>query len=285
MLVIVGADDMEVDMAKVGRNDPCPCGSGKKYKQCHGPIDAEHAAEQRVLRLVPDTLLPKIMDAAPQFSSEFSEALGRFWNGKYEVQDIDALDRLEERGAERFLTWFVFDYHGDGDHTPLERLAADSQDLALSPQEADALPGWAHVRLQPYRVNGIQKGQGFVVCPFRGQDEIFVDDHAAARRVEAGEALIAHLVPAAGSFFVSGAAAHLSEDTIDKLEDWIDLHLDDLRAAHPDAGYDDLLHDRSEIFNHFVMALPRELQSVSPLQSLIDNTRVLLAARRGGGSD
>jgi hypothetical protein len=24
------------DGAKVGRNDPCPCGSGKKYKQCHG---------------------------------------------------------------------------------------------------------------------------------------------------------------------------------------------------------------------------------------------------------
>ncbi|HEX7632150.1 MAG TPA: SEC-C metal-binding domain-containing protein, partial [Lacunisphaera sp.] len=24
------------DTPKVGRNDPCPCGSGKKYKQCHG---------------------------------------------------------------------------------------------------------------------------------------------------------------------------------------------------------------------------------------------------------
>ena len=24
------------DGPKVGRNDPCPCGSGKKYKQCHG---------------------------------------------------------------------------------------------------------------------------------------------------------------------------------------------------------------------------------------------------------
>jgi hypothetical protein len=24
------------DAAKVGRNDPCPCGSGKKYKKCHG---------------------------------------------------------------------------------------------------------------------------------------------------------------------------------------------------------------------------------------------------------
>ena len=27
------------DESKVGRNDPCPCGSGKKYKQCHGRLD------------------------------------------------------------------------------------------------------------------------------------------------------------------------------------------------------------------------------------------------------
>jgi preprotein translocase subunit SecA len=26
---------------KIGRNDPCPCGSGKKYKQCHGKGVAE----------------------------------------------------------------------------------------------------------------------------------------------------------------------------------------------------------------------------------------------------
>jgi hypothetical protein len=24
------------DLEKVGRNDPCPCGSGKKFKNCHG---------------------------------------------------------------------------------------------------------------------------------------------------------------------------------------------------------------------------------------------------------
>ena len=23
---------------KVGRNEPCPCGSGKKFKQCHGKL-------------------------------------------------------------------------------------------------------------------------------------------------------------------------------------------------------------------------------------------------------
>jgi preprotein translocase subunit SecA len=27
------------DGRKIGRNEPCPCGSGKKYKQCHGKLD------------------------------------------------------------------------------------------------------------------------------------------------------------------------------------------------------------------------------------------------------
>ncbi|WP_299795254.1 preprotein translocase subunit SecA [uncultured Shewanella sp.] len=44
---IVGAEEAEALAAhtpivregeKVGRNDPCPCGSGKKYKQCHGKL-------------------------------------------------------------------------------------------------------------------------------------------------------------------------------------------------------------------------------------------------------
>jgi hypothetical protein len=31
-------------MSKIGRNQPCPCGSGKKYKRCHGSFAAEPAA-------------------------------------------------------------------------------------------------------------------------------------------------------------------------------------------------------------------------------------------------
>lgn len=29
-------NDSEIDFSKVGRNEPCPCGSGKKFKKCHG---------------------------------------------------------------------------------------------------------------------------------------------------------------------------------------------------------------------------------------------------------
>ncbi|MDH5858083.1 preprotein translocase subunit SecA [Lampropedia aestuarii] len=32
------ADASAEELPRVGRNDPCPCGSGKKYKQCHGQL-------------------------------------------------------------------------------------------------------------------------------------------------------------------------------------------------------------------------------------------------------
>ncbi len=36
-------------IAKIGRNEPCPCGSGRKFKDCHakaGPVFLEKLARQ-----------------------------------------------------------------------------------------------------------------------------------------------------------------------------------------------------------------------------------------------
>jgi preprotein translocase subunit SecA len=35
---VVGDDTFKREGEKIGRNDPCPCGSGKKYKHCHGKL-------------------------------------------------------------------------------------------------------------------------------------------------------------------------------------------------------------------------------------------------------
>jgi preprotein translocase subunit SecA len=35
---VVDADTVKTAVPRVGRNEPCPCGSGKKYKQCHGKL-------------------------------------------------------------------------------------------------------------------------------------------------------------------------------------------------------------------------------------------------------
>ena len=34
-LMMIDPTDKQRRRMKVGRNDPCPCGSGKKFKKCH----------------------------------------------------------------------------------------------------------------------------------------------------------------------------------------------------------------------------------------------------------
>jgi len=38
IMQIIAAEDKRLQeaFAHAGRNDPCPCGSGKKFKHCHG---------------------------------------------------------------------------------------------------------------------------------------------------------------------------------------------------------------------------------------------------------
>ena len=38
-------------MSKIGRNDPCSCGSGKKYKKCHGEISTIERHQQMFYQL------------------------------------------------------------------------------------------------------------------------------------------------------------------------------------------------------------------------------------------
>jgi len=46
-------------MKKIGRNDPCPCGSGKKYKKCCLPKDEEKELREDEAELRSQSLLPK----------------------------------------------------------------------------------------------------------------------------------------------------------------------------------------------------------------------------------
>jgi SEC-C motif len=264
-------------MSKIGRNDPCPCGSGKKYKHCHLPIDEAAQAEQRRLRHAVDTLMPRIIEAARELPETIPPAFERFWNGKYNAEQLVELDDLEDRGAERFLTWFAFDYPLDDGNTLVERLAAgDSAEPALNDDEARLIKEWPGVRLRPYTVESALKGQGMSVRDLLDEAAYEVEDHAASRRVQPGDVLVAHLLPAGNRYYIGGAAAHLTADTREKLREYAALHLEAFSRDHPGADWASLLRAHSEVLNHFVMALPVEEPDPSILENIITQTKVSL---------
>ncbi len=263
-------------MAKIGRNDPCPCGSGKKYKQCHLPIEEAAQAEQRRLWQAQDDLMGKIIEAAQEQTSDIPAALARFWDGKYTADQLSELDDLEDRGAERFLTWFAFDYVLDDGTTLVERLAAAPAALELSEEEQRLLPAWTAVRLRPYAVADIHAGTDFQVIDMLDEQSYNVEDHAVSRRVEPDEVLIVHLLPVGTSYAIGGAAAHLTSDTRLKLREFAELHLEAFQRDHADASWADLIRERSEVLNHFVMALPTEAPNPSLIDNFLLRTRVAL---------
>ena len=98
-------------MAKIARNAPCPCGSGKKYKKCCllQQDDAERPRPKRKIRFIPvyteiDQLSNSVNDLIKENKLDEAEAVSRRLLAEYPDQ-IDGLNRLamvyEARGEKR----------------------------------------------------------------------------------------------------------------------------------------------------------------------------------------
>jgi len=95
---------------KAGRNDPCPCGSGKKYKRCC-------LGKDEVKRPVKTSATPKeieLRDRLVSFSAkerhkkDFEKAYQLFWRRPF--KEPLELDEKEEANFASFLEWFIHDF-------------------------------------------------------------------------------------------------------------------------------------------------------------------------------
>ncbi len=100
--------------AKIGRNDPCPCGSGKKYKHCCLPGYAPSI----------DRLWARQHEESDRLTREITRfALRKFGERIYEAwQDFNMCDLpkpLEEAADERqiFMPYFLFQWNPDARRT------------------------------------------------------------------------------------------------------------------------------------------------------------------------
>jgi hypothetical protein len=105
---------------RIGRNDPCHCGSGRKYKKCHLPLEEESrplstpaARERRNVRPPP----PEILEKLAQFEKRRDEHKHRFGDVREVVHADFQGHKFVAVGAELHYsqTWktfpdFLFDY-------------------------------------------------------------------------------------------------------------------------------------------------------------------------------
>ena len=69
------SNDVQVaQVAQVGRNEPCPCGSGKKYKRCHGVDAAPKLTTPSAPAGMPAGLPPGLENMDPAMMMQLSQA-------------------------------------------------------------------------------------------------------------------------------------------------------------------------------------------------------------------
>lgn len=266
---------------KLGRNDPCHCGSGRKYKDCHLRIEEEWRSQQLRLRNAQDQLLQRILAKATESeAAELQTAFDRYWQQRYQFAQLAELNQREGYGADRFMVWFAFDYRQSDGQTLVEQMVDQMQESDLSPLERQLLPTWVNVRLRPYQVERLHPNAGATLRDLLTGEALILADSHASLRLELDEVIVGHLVPVdtplgrtAPNYYLAGPAAHLTPDTAGPIRTFADVHLEAIRRERPEADWQTLLNERSEIFSHFILILPTDKPDPDRIQTFIAETR------------
>ena len=191
--------------AHIGRNDPCPCGSGRKYKQCC--LVATEAASLRwhQLREAEGRLIPELLRVGLDAWGKkgFFEAQRRFYAG-HDVPDDPAVDP-EFEGL--FLTWFGLQFTPAGRRRAgLPSAAAQLLEAApdLSDIERRFLAEGATRPVSFHHITAVDPGRSIDLTDLLTGETCRVLERTASQTVRRGGVLFARTLTLDGTSIMIG---------------------------------------------------------------------------------
>jgi len=191
-------------MKKVGRNDPCPCGSGKKYKNCC--MEKDTAAADSLwhnLRGINDKLANKLREHLDTFYQDdiVIEAWSEFMLN--EVKNSDP----EISHEQVFFPWLLYSYLPDE-----EDLLVDGKDLKnyedftiaesylavhedeLSDLEIRFIEATVNQPYSFYEILECKQGEGFKLRDIFLGKEIYVTERKGSQNAQKGDIFYARVI-------------------------------------------------------------------------------------------
>lgn len=239
-------------MSKLGRNEPCHCGSGKKYKKCH--MKEEQAAEkersliQRAGNYIRRDLLKFGRDE--RFAEAFASALPLYWDNYY---DHDNAEQMSQPEALRFFDWFVFDHTLESGERLIE-LYADERMEDLSTHQQKIAADWREVGAGNLYELAAYEGQMLQLCDYFTDEVVEVYESGGRGNVALGDLILTRLVPVAGHLEFSTTSAYLPADEISDIKEKIEVAKGVYLAENPDASHTQFLRLHSHLFVHHALA-------------------------------
>ncbi|HEV8367691.1 MAG TPA: SEC-C metal-binding domain-containing protein [Pyrinomonadaceae bacterium] len=191
---------------KIGRNDPCPCGSGKKYKRCCSINLERHEFEYRRQRQIEEGLVARLFEFASAVLAV--HAIEDAWfefNGDVEVDLIPPDDPMNMV----FMPWFFFNWvfefdayiNPEIDDRPADRLDEDPLDTTiaelflatydedLTPDERSFLKNSIQTPFTFCEVLEVKPGSGMKLRDLLRERVYDIVEHSASQSLKRGEIL------------------------------------------------------------------------------------------------
>jgi hypothetical protein len=179
-------------MSGVGRNDPCPCGSGKKFKKCClSAVGTPSGAYTQAERQSAVVALGRF-GWRHEFDGDRAVASARFWTG---LDLVAADERLEvqEQGEAFFQDWFMTDFRLDSGHTLVE-LFLEREGGRLRSGELRYLERSRLTHLRPYEVAAVRLDEGLTLLDLWTGKRVQVQERLATRQVVQWDLLAARVM-------------------------------------------------------------------------------------------
>lgn len=200
---------------KPGRNDPCPCGSGKKYKQCclkTAQAQPEDAFLWRRIR--------RAIEGSPMQMLEFTTAhfgktaLTEAWDDFMPWED-EAF-AIDTPHMPVFMPWFFYEWTPDPRYTSVKpeaqdertpgRAYLDKKTRQLDPLLARYIEQCCATPFSYYDVIEVRPGEGFTLRDIFTGEETGVIEQAGSRQSQAGDILFGKVVTIDGVSMLEACA-------------------------------------------------------------------------------
>jgi hypothetical protein len=202
----------------LGRNDPCWCGSGKKYKKCH------LASDQRPHEM-PDgeRLLLAIVEAARSWQTQADTVMARelYFGTNFAAE-------LPEEQVEPFFFWLACDYHA-----PSSGKTAAEEYLRRRGHELDAedrrqVEAWRDSRFGFWETVRVEEGKGVELRDYFGGEPFFVHDVRSSRALVKWDCLLTRVEKKGARTAFSGNGTQIPRSMLPRLLERIE------QARRPD---------------------------------------------------
>ncbi|MDN4523820.1 YecA family protein [Fictibacillus fluitans] len=154
-------------MSKVRRNDPCPCGSGKKYKHCC----QRSMTTTRMNQMVE---ISRHLEGLAKFAFDnFHEVMGKQTRNFIQKYNID--DKQVETYANLMVCWLIFHSAVQDGKAPIELYLQEQKE---APQVYDVLKEWKNTNPSLYTVESKSSRIVYTLKDYFTHQEYTVEIHS-----------------------------------------------------------------------------------------------------------